>query len=58
MRDHDYERAEEEDRFHFIQCAVCGKWIDCRDFAEVIAHREHEMPEPVGAQTEPSKERS
>ncbi|MCW1925736.1 hypothetical protein OKA05_24475 [Luteolibacter arcticus] len=38
MNDHDYERANEEDRLHFIQCA--GKWFDCRDLAEVLSHQE------------------
>lgn len=46
MKDHDYDRAEEEDRQHFIQCHVCGKWIDCRDMDEVFAHQEkgHQAP--------------
>ena len=49
MRDHDYDRAEEEDRLHFIRCEVCGKWFDCRDLAEVLAHHEHEVPQGVGS---------
>jgi hypothetical protein len=44
MRDHDYERAEEEDRLHFFQCAACGKWIDSRDLSEVLEHRDHDPP--------------
>ena len=47
MKDHDYERADEDDRAHFIQCHVCGKWIDCRDIDEVLAHRKHDHPLPV-----------
>lgn len=46
MKDHDYERADEEDRLHFIQCSVCGKWFDVRDLAEVMEHQEHEPPGP------------
>jgi hypothetical protein len=48
MRDHDYDRAEDEDRLHFVQCQVCGKWFDCRDLAEVLPHHEHEVPAGVG----------
>jgi len=49
MRDHDFDRAEEEDRSHFIQCHVCGKWIDARDMGEVLVHgsAEHEVDEPA-----------
>jgi hypothetical protein len=49
MRDHDHDRAEEEDRMHFIQCPVCGKWFDSRDLAEVYVHAsaEHEAEEPA-----------
>jgi hypothetical protein len=56
MRDHDYDRADEEDRLHFIQCTVCGQWFDCRDLAEVIAHHEHEVPRPAGVGTEIAKD--
>ena len=41
MRDHDYDRAEEEDRLHFIRCEICGKMFDCRDLEEALLH-EHE----------------
>jgi hypothetical protein len=49
MRDHDYNRAEDEDRQHFIQCHVCGQWIDARDMDEVLLHGsvEHEADKPA-----------
>ena len=48
MKDHDHDRADEEDRIHFILCPVCGKWIDSRDLAEVFVHAsaEHENDGP------------
>lgn len=48
MRDHDHDRAEDEEREHFIECHVCGKFIDSRDMAEVLAHAsvEHEAEQP------------
>lgn len=30
---------------HFIKCAACGGWIDCRDLACVFAH-EGPLPHP------------
>ena len=44
MKDHDFDRAGDDDRMHFIQCRRCGQWFDCRDIFEVLAHREHETP--------------
>lgn len=35
---------------HFIKCAVCGGWIDCRDLAQVF---EHETPLPHPVQDQP-----
>ena len=53
MKDHDHDRAEEDDRIHFIQCPVCGKWIDSRDLGEVFVHAsaEHEADRPDGVVT-------
>jgi hypothetical protein len=28
----------QNEREHFINCAVCGRWIDMRDLGEVLAH--------------------
>ncbi len=30
---------------HFIKCAACGAWIDCRDLGAVFDH-EGPMPHP------------
>jgi len=48
MKDHDHDRAADEDRVHFIQCSICGKWIDSRDLGEVFVHAsvEHEADKP------------
>lgn len=35
---------------HFIQCAACGGWIDCRDLAQVL---EDEGPLPHPEQDQP-----
>ena len=35
---------------HFIRCPTCGRWIDCRDFGQVL---QHEGPLPDPAQDEP-----
>lgn len=35
---------------HFIKCAVCGGWIDCRDLGQVF---QHEGPLPHPAQDRP-----
>lgn len=37
--------ADEAD--HFIQCAACGGWIDCRDLGEVFAHEVPHEAEPI-----------
>jgi hypothetical protein len=52
MKDHDFDRAEHDDRLHFIQCRVCGQWYDTRDVFEVIEHREHDIPATVVSQLE------
>lgn len=37
-----------DERDHFIQCAKCGSWIDCRDLAAVLRHEEPDCaPEPL-----------
>jgi hypothetical protein len=35
---------------HFIKCATCGGWIDCRDLGQVF---DHEGPLPHPTQDQP-----
>jgi hypothetical protein len=37
-------------RSHFIPCAVCNGWIDCRDLGSVFDH-EGPLPHPESEQS-------
>jgi hypothetical protein len=39
-----------EEAEHFIKCAACGGWIDCRDLGAVFSH-EGALTPPGGRQT-------
>ena len=41
-----YEEASLEDRQHFMRCAVCGEWIDCRSLDEVFNHETDHKEHP------------
>ena len=45
------ERADgepEDEADHFMACPMCGKWFDCRDLGDALAHvgpPPHDAPE-------------
>ncbi len=45
MSDTAYQESSEADKIHFIDCAVCGEMIDCRDLDEICQHEDHK-PHP------------
>lgn len=46
MSDKSFNEALYEDRIHFMECSVCGEFIDMRDIDEVFQHEGEHKPRP------------